>query len=342
MSLRKTIFSKYNGCAKPSSITDLSSGTALATAVKLNFTIPYSCENIVMYRVYNNDILNTELFAGGEIWVVGLTPQTTYNNITVTSVDSLDRESEKSNVLSVTTTTTTLDLVGLLAHFKMNEITGKSVIEYINGYHGTWLGNNDTWRNKIGKLGKATEFSSVSTNDTSISVPGLDDKFDGVSFTISTWINTTYSGANSRMIQNRGQGGFSAKIQGGWQMDIGTHYTNWGLVWKDVAWLDFYNFGDTTPCNIRDGNWHLSTLMWDTVTGTASVWENDLKVKEIQNNAMIGANLNPNPNAGFLFGKSNQNQQYYPGFLDDTFIYLKVLTQTQMTNLFNNGNGTTL
>lgn len=90
----------------PSVITDLSIGTAYATAVELNFTPPASINAIEYYEVYVDGVINSRYAAGSEVMAIGFNPSSNTGNISVVAVDEFYNKSSFSNTVSASTNST--------------------------------------------------------------------------------------------------------------------------------------------------------------------------------------------------------------------------------------------
>lgn len=88
----------------PNPVTTLSAGTIYNTAVQLNFTAPSSTNAIEYYELYFGGVLQTQKITASGQYITGLTPSTSYSNITLIAVDIFLNKSVVSNSLSVSTT----------------------------------------------------------------------------------------------------------------------------------------------------------------------------------------------------------------------------------------------
>ncbi len=93
---------------KPANITDLSSETAYATALKLTLTPPASLNGIEFYQVFVNGVFNRECISVNDIYAKDLNPSTNYN-ITVRAVDIYYNSSEATINATTGTTDATIE-----------------------------------------------------------------------------------------------------------------------------------------------------------------------------------------------------------------------------------------
>ena len=177
-----------------------------------------------------------------------------------------------------------------------------------------------------GKIGNSYSYNG-STSYTDLSA--LNSKFNGVDFSIGFWYATTQSIAN-RLVQNRGTGGLGGyagftigESNGGIVLDKG----NSSYIYFDNTW------------NINDGTKHLFALTWNTSLGRARVYTDNVLIEEQTNTNMIGVNLN---GLDVLIGKSNQNNQYYNGEIDELPFAQKEWDTADISKIWNNGNGITI
>ena len=178
-----------------------------------------------------------------------------------------------------------------------------------------------------GKIGNSYSYNG-STSYTNLSA--LNNKFNGVDFSIGFWYSTTQNNLN-RLVQNRGQGGLGS-VPG---FAIGEYS---GYVLLDSGNTEYINFS-TTAWNINDGNKHLFILTWNTSSGRARIYTDNVLIAEQTNMNMIGVNLN---GLDVLIGKLNQNNQYYNGEIDELAFAQKEWDITDISKIWNNGDGITL
>jgi len=128
-------------------ITDLSPSVIYSTAVLLNFNS--GVYNSTAYKIYINGVLHQ---TNTSKYITGLTPNTTYNDITVRGVDAVYGEAPVSNVLIVSTNTiSAVPTAGLVSYYKLNESSGNA----LDSFGGQNLTNTGITNNQIGKVGQS-------------------------------------------------------------------------------------------------------------------------------------------------------------------------------------------
>jgi hypothetical protein len=209
---------------------------------------------------------------------------------------------------------------GSVAQYSFNnsaiDITG-------NGFDGT-LASTAGASNRFGTANSATGFTAGSSTGTlpgSLVVALQDD------FTIAYWFNTTMTAPSSTQWYG-GSAMVDAEVCGG-TSDWGTALINGGEVSMGIGNPDVTI---TSPGTYNDGNWHFVTATRNEAAGIITLYVDGAQVATISSTAttpriappLIGLGRNPCAPAGVFTGR-----------LDDIIAYNRVLSATEVSNLFN-------
>lgn len=290
----------------PNPITTLALGTIYNTAIQLNFTAPSSANAIDYYECYANGILKNRITESSQ-YVTGLTANTAYQ-FTVVAVDVFYNKSVVSNSVSVSTNNTSaVPLTGLVSYYKLESNSIDS--------HGTNNGVDTAVTYGVGKIVNGTVLNGASSYISLGNNANLQLSIGSISF----WSKTSNAGASYR-----------------------------GLVVKQFAYglflssgiLVVYNWGTnagerSTGINLNDNIWHHLVLVFD--SGTAN---NNIYVDGVLRYTFSMAVSNQNTAA--TIGSGGGATQLINGSIDEVSIYNTKLTQSQISLIYNNGNGITL
>jgi len=200
-----------------------------------------------------------------------------------------------------------MPLTGLISYYKLDS----NALDYYSSNNSV-VDTDLTYVS--GKVNNA-----VSLNGTSSKINfGIPTDFNISIGTLSAWIKTSGAGASYRSI-----------------------------FCKDVAWGMFlldgvfgtYSWGSpvgfkSTGVNLNDGNWHHVVFVFD--SGTANNYLYIDSVLALTTSMSIG-NLTQS-----VFIGGNTVGQNFNGIIDEVSIYNVKLTQTDIDNIYNSGNGRTL
>jgi hypothetical protein len=233
----------------------------------------------------------------------GLTNGTTYY-YKITAVDSAGNESGFSDVVSATPSASDL-LNGLIAYYTLG---GDAIDASGNNYHGTINGATET----SGKLGNAMSFSGGSDN---IKLPQFSV---GNTFTFSAW----YKINNIPQAQHK-------------------------VISEDYIVDVFANSDGNMYANVGNGStwgqsvgYRFALNEWEFVTVTY----NGSMLKIYKNGQLKGSVNNSKYVTNWLIDIGNrygaESSTYgMNGAIDEVAIYNRVLSQTEITELYNNGAG---
>lgn len=155
------------------------------------------------------------------------------------------------------------------------------------------------------------------------------------SLSVSQWIRSSQAVAH-RFLQNRGSGSWGSTR--GFQCSINPANNNYGNTGVDATGGNFINF-TSIPFAGHDGLWHLFIMTYDTTTGTGRIYWDGTEIGVQTNAAMIGQGVILGT-AGLEFGRANQGSQYYAGDAYGVMLYPRVLTVTEIQEMYKGNNPT--
>ena len=209
-------------------------------------------------------------------------------------------------------------LEGLLGYWKLDETSGNAVDS-----HGSYIGtsSNITYT-ASGKIGRCYTFNGTSSN-----VNFGDVISPTTAITVTAWIkSSSIPASEGAIVWKSGYSSF-------WHGFRLTCYSagNLGVMLSDGYGNDYDN---TVATGCLDGNWHLVGFTWD---GTTIYGYKD-------NSRNAGASW-AGPigyiSTDLLFGCAIGGSMWWSGEIDEVAIWNIPLTQAQMTDLYNSGNGLT-
>ncbi len=209
----------------------------------------------------------------------------------------------------------------LISHWKLNETSGTRVDE-----HGpNDLTDNNTVGSSTGKLGLAAQF--VSANSEYLSIADNPDLSVGdINFTISCWVNVTSYSGNTVILQ---KGWYDAYMQYALFIDASTSKFHFyiadgaGSVMADNAGI------------VSTGVWYFIVISYDAANDQLSI--------QVNNGTADTASYsggNTTTTGAFQIGALGAgNGNYLNGLVDSVSIWKRLLTPTELTSLYNSGNG---
>lgn len=196
-----------------------------------------------------------------------------------------------------------------------------------NNYNGSLTATAGT-TNRFGTSNKATAFtagSSVASLPLELVTALIDD------FSIGFWFRTTMNAASSSQWYG-GNSLVDAEVCGG-AGDWGTALIDGGKVCMGIGNPDITI--KSTAAGYNDGNWHFVTVTRNKASGSIILYMEGVQVASSSgtNTGVLSAptsiRLGSNPCAPTCV---------YTGSLDDIIFYNRVLSSTEVTNLYNNLN----
>jgi hypothetical protein len=290
---------------KPNAITNLTNGIIYSSAIQLNFTPPSSTNAIDYYECYQDGVFRQNINTNGE-YIQGLTASTSYQ-FKIIAVDVFYNKSVVSNSLSVSTNNTSaIPITGLISYYKLESNS--------NDNYGINNGVNTAITYATGKIGNAAVFNGTSSYVSLGNNPSLKLSIG----TISAWVKTISAGSSFR-----------------------------GIVTKQFAYSLFLNDGvlilydwnanaiRSTGVNLNDNLWHHVVLVFDSGTSNNFIYiDGTLRLTFLMTVS--------NQNTALAIGSGGGSTQLINGSIDEVAIYNTKLSQSQITQLYNNGNGITL
>ena len=213
----------------------------------------------------------------------------------------------------------------IISHYKMNDSAGQTVVEDSAGNNTGTSANNVT--SVTGKISSAISFNG--TNDTiQIAEDDASLSFGNASdFSVIAWIKTSNDGDNIQAICNYDAAGFYYMRKNNtnkMEFTVGDGTNTVTATSNDVLNDDVLHQVIAT-CD-RDGD---LTLYVDGVAQTSGIGIVDMSaVGDINNSDYL------------YLGSLDNTSQWWEGTLDDVRIYNKVLSAVEVSQLYNDGNGT--
>jgi len=204
---------------------------------------------------------------------------------------------------------------GLFAYYKLDEISGTTVIDSKGSNNGT---NNGATIGVAGKVGTAYSFSSGNSLNM-----GDPDILIRDAFSLAIWFKTSFAGTG-QLISRHVTGGF-------WQFRLES---------GKVRLIRFHSGGNAqivSPLAYNNNLWHFAVATFSIQNGSRIYIDGNLVVSD--------SVLTPN-NSGAgqtIYIGSRGGTENYTGLLDEAAIYQNYeLSASEITSLYNNGNGTTI
>lgn len=307
----------------PNKITDLSVRKTYKYYAELEFTLPATTNPIILYLVELNGEFNGIYRPDEDVMITGLQPSTSYSNITVTVIDRFFNKSVSNAVNVLTVSTAKQPTSRLQAYYNLNDVSTTIVADSYGSNNGV---NNGATVGAIGKLGNAFSFAG----NVDCTFTAIQNMFDS-DFTIGFYYKGTQS-TNFRAIENRG-GGALGTVKG-WAFGVDTGaltFDGGNGIWYQIPRNLWF---------INDDSLHEVIMTWNSYLGIMEAFLDNVKIASFESVSLIG--LSFNTGKPVVFGKSNSNNQYYNGLLDEAFFAKKRLRSDERKERWNNGTGVTI
>ena len=205
-----------------------------------------------------------------------------------------------------------------------------NVNDTCGSYNGTEIGS-PTY--VPGKFGKAI---SLNGSTQAITLPSILPTNSTASSSSTCWFKTTYSGPNMGTI-------FSAYDSYGG----GTSSTPGFGLWTEgnqnfLRMADYYLFGSVVgtdgTANVSNGNWHFVAVVFDYSAGTLNCYLDGNSTPEISITGTSAASVDiwtANASIGYQKNPGGASPRYFNGEIDQVRIFPSALSQTQITELYN-------
>jgi hypothetical protein len=294
----------------PPNAPTISTNTIGGTYVELNVSQPTHV-NTLKYALVFVDGFFQDVYDINNVYALFLQQQTSYD-IKVIIADEYFNISPYSNTLNVTTTTTPALFQNAVSYYKLDETNGDA-IDVVSGYNGTLFGG--VTQGVAGKIGTAYSFDGV---DGRVNL-GNELDFQLTQGSLSTWVKSSDFGTGFRRVI--------------------TKSLAYGILILDnvLITFDFNGSGNdrikSTGINIADNQWHHIVLTFNSgVTNETKIYLDGAEV--LITTITVSAQTAP-----LYLGASENNIQNLNGSIDETFIDNTILTLSEISDLYNNGNG---
>ncbi len=214
---------------------------------------------------------------------------------------------------------------GLVAYWRFDETSGTTAVDSFGNHDGTANSSNVL----TGTDGINNGCADLTGGDYSIDFGDHDDFIIGSNgFTWSTWSKRTYS--NNAALITKGYHTLTQALP-------------WYLSRVISSKAEFYlrntssdNFVTTSTTNVDDGKWHHIAAVVDTTNGVSILYVDGVEEHRVTNNSIktgdFGNNTDP-----LVMGAHGNN--YMNGLIDETAIWQRALSASEIEELYNNGNG---
>lgn len=212
----------------------------------------------------------------------------------------------------------------LVSFWELEEASGTRV----DAHGSNDLTDNNTVGQATGKVGYAADFEDTNTEYLSITdaaQTGLDITGD---FSFNFWINfeSDPSGTSPVPIGKYGGAGNRAYLLqyqvSGWRVVISTNGTAEGV-------------SATVTHSVSTGTWYNIGATYDVSAGTLEVFVNGSSI----GTGTGGPTSIANTAGDFNLGRNPAGGNYLDGLLDQVGVWTKLLSSTEMTDLYNGGRG---
>ena len=204
-------------------------------------------------------------------------------------------------------------LPGPLAHWKLDETTGPTAVDSEGGHDGTWT-NGPTPTS--GVLDGGLEFDGG--NDY-VNVPH-DNNLSLTTFSISAWIRPSALSGWQVMV-NKGASGNEVNYY------LGTNGDEVSLGYYNTGWVEF----STASADLVTDQWYHVVATYDDIIREGRIYLNGSLVHTST------ASKSPLVNGDDLTLGRSEFGEYWSGLLDDVRIYDRVLGDSEVTDLFDEG-----
>ena len=302
---------------KPPTPTNIQTTQVGGTFAELDFTLPTHVNDYLGYMIFSNGFYIAFIENITNFFAVGLNPSS-INRVELRLVDEFFNISEPArfSVLTPAIDTTAL-FQNAVAYYKLDETSGNA-IDVKNGFNGTLFGG--VTQGVAGKIGTAYSFDGTGY----INCGAIDYN----EIQVSCWFKTNDNSQNSLYFFGQG-----VQSQG---RVLRLRIVN-GVISSPI-FGGVVEFGNNT---FNDGNWHLISFSLPSKTSNTSQFE--LRVDNVLQPISSHPNINMNIDTTqpFIIGASN-NLIGFVGEIDEFFINNNILDLPENSDLYNNGNGTTI
>jgi len=203
----------------------------------------------------------------------------------------------------------------LVAYYKLDETSGTTAVNSISEVDMTASGLDVNQEGKIGKSYLSNAATDSLTTSSATPITG--------NFTINVWMYRTGTGTNANCTVVE-QGSHTSNSGFGFYIN-----TSHQLAWRVNQTYNNYKAAATIPLN----TWTMASLVYN--GSTIKIYVNGTEVSS--------DNFTTNPNSSQLRRMFNReaNNEAYIGRLDEVAIFSRALSPTEVTELYNSGDGLT-
>ena len=214
-----------------------------------------------------------------------------------------------------------VDLLDGLVSYWDGSFNSTTAIDVHSSNNGT--ASNSRVLNATGKISKGFDFSQGSDSiDTGTN-------FQNTSFSVGAWINSSGGTGNRQIFSNAV---FSTYVRG-WQLTLSNGNKASATI-NDGTSATFFE-GTTT---ILTDTWYHFVLTYDGATKTAKIYVNG---EEENNRTFANTIIFTDLTASAKIGRfASSSAEFFNGLIDEVAIWNRTLTSTEITALYNSGNGT--
>lgn len=216
--------------------------------------------------------------------------------------------------------------VGLTSYYKLDDnAANKVVLDSLFTNNGTANANTNTFYNASGKIGSAFKF-----NGTGAFVSGM-DKWEYNDFSMNSWIWIDSEASTNSIYTNRRQADANAILSTYEASNTAT------LLIRDNSGGGIK--GVSTAAVIATGRWYMLTVTYLNSTGNMSIYLNGTLQATDTYSGGTWATVDNIYLGGRNAGGTPDN--FMDGLIDEVGVWNRTLTQVEVTQLWNGGNGIT-
>lgn len=214
----------------------------------------------------------------------------------------------------------------LVAYFKLDESSGNAT-DSVGGLTAT---NNGTVTYAAGKINNGADFGSTNTTKYFSVADNAVLDFT-TAFTISFWFKSTTGSGTFRTLISKGQG--AAWTTPFWRYGIRINDMNELETWVEVP-ANGLTTTSTGGSFTADSVWKHVVVRFDQLT--VKIYVNGTEGASVTNNSTI-----TNSNEPLTIGNRSHTDpgEYLSGMIDEVGLWSRALTTTEITALYNSGNG---
>lgn len=220
----------------------------------------------------------------------------------------------------------------IVSYYKLDETSGTTAVDSLEISNGT--SNAGVTVNQDGKIDKAYSFGAVDTAEIDLGTSHFDFE-TGDDWSISMWIKPNIPvDSTDRFLFSRQEG---SGLYQGYSFSIRTQ--------AGTKWFAMENVGSTGTnavywnydVNAQNENWLHVVLTYDG-TNVAKLYINNVEQTITSESGSFTGTLN---SVKAYFGNRDGLDQGYRGVMDEIGVWERILTSTEVTQLYNEGSGIT-